>query len=220
MMKRVCVLTGDIIASKKASATALEAAFKALSDGAERLERWWPKLAPSRFTRYRGDGWHVIVSDASRSLRSAVYLTARLRQADTGLSTRIAIGIGSVSRVGLDNLSDARGAAFELSGQSLDEMKRGEIMTITGDGVTPLHKAIIALAAERASRWSREQAEAVALCMTSDVLTQSEAAQQLGISDQAISARLSSAGYSSIMTAVNQWEAYSSFSGARQGVRT
>lgn len=80
-------------------------------------------------------------------------------------------------------------------------------MSIDGEGVTLLHKAIIALAAERAQRWSREQAEAVLLSMTNDSMTQGDAAQQLGISTQAVSARLSAAGFSAMMEAIGHWEA-------------
>lgn len=207
MTNTVCVLTGDIIASSRADDEALEAAFKSLAQGAERLERWWSKGAPSRFTRYRGDGWHLVISDPTRSLRSAMYLVASLRQADTGLSTRISIGIGAVRHMGTDDLSDASGTAFLLSGQGLDRMKRGELMSIDGEGVTLLHKAIVALAAERAQRWSREQAEAILLSMTNDSMTQGDAARQLGISTQAVSARLSAAGFSAMMEAIGHWEA-------------
>lgn len=207
MTPSACVLTGDIIGSSTASGPALDAAMLALQQAATGLEHWWPQGNPVQFTRFRGDGWHLVLADPRRSLRSALYLSSRLRAADTGLSSRIAIGLGSIETLGTQDLSDARGSAFLASGKALEKIRRGELMAIEGEGVTQLHEAVVALAAERTTKWSREQAEAIALNMASDAMTQIEAAQILGITPQATSARLSAGGYHALMSAIAFWEA-------------
>jgi hypothetical protein len=206
MAINVCVLTGDIIASSRSEPGVLDRALKALSEAADRFERWRPEGGLPRFTRYRGDGWHMVISDPRRALRGALFLRARLRAADLGIETRISIGIGRVDTLGTDNLSDATGAAFLVSGRGLDRMGRSHTMTIDGEGVTPLHAAIVILAAERSRRWSREQAEAIALALDSTTATQADIAERLSISTQAVNLRLTGGGYQALREAVDIWE--------------
>jgi hypothetical protein len=206
MINRACVLTGDVVRSTLADEQALIHTFETLRAAANEVEHWWERSASTRFTRYRGDGWHLVIPDPKLAFRAAIYVHAKLRATKRGLTSRISIGIGGVASMGTENLSDASGGAFIISGQGLDKMKRGQLMTIDGDGVTPLHRAIILLAAERTSRWSKEQAEAVALDMIHNNPTLADIAALLGITTQAVSARLGGAGYQALREALQIWE--------------
>jgi hypothetical protein len=207
MTRIACVFTGDFIRSASVPAVRLDAAMAALAEATLRFDRWWPAATQARFTRYRGDGWHFVLADPARALKACIYLAARLRAADTGLATRVSIGIGAVTRLGSADLGDAAGPAFELSGQGLDRMRRGRSHDIAGTGVTALHRATLILVGERMARWTREQAEAVALNLPSDTLTQSDAAEQMRISPQAMSARLTGAGFPALAEAAALWQA-------------
>lgn len=158
------------------------------------------------FTRYRGDGWQILVSLAHFGLRAALMMFARLA-ADPGLpSTRIAVGLASVDQVPGPDLSNAHGAAFAVSGRALAQMKRGERLRLAGRGITPCLAAFIGLLDDRITDWTPEQAEAVAHVIAPDAPTQVEIAAMLGISPQALSARLAGARWPTIRGVLREWE--------------
>ena len=206
MGNSACVLTGDIIGSSRSPHMNVDAAMATLSQAADHFERWRPRGTLPRFTRYRGDGWHMVISDPARALRAAMYLRATLRAADLGLETRLSIGIGDVQTLGTKDLSDATGAAFLWSGRGLDRMGRSHTMTIDGEDVTPMHSAVIILAAERSRRWSAEQAEAISLALDSSIATQADIARRLSISVQAVNHRLTGGGFQALREAIDIWE--------------
>jgi hypothetical protein len=203
----VAVLTGDLIGSTRAEPAALERAIDLLADTARELTGWEPPSPDPRFTRFRGDGWQMVVAEPGLALRAVLLLTAALRAADHGLATRAAIGIGRVDSLGTADLSDAHGAAFETSGHALDRMPRTRRLTIDGEGVTTLHRIVVDLLDERSSRWSREQAEAMALHLAPDNPTLTDIAPRLGITPQAVNYRLAGAGGTAIRHALRDWEA-------------
>ncbi|SPH17425.1 hypothetical protein DEA8626_00943 [Defluviimonas aquaemixtae] len=204
-MPAIAALTGDLVGSTSSGADAVERAMEILDATAEEIGRW-PRGTGAKFTRYRGDGWQVIVAPPDRALRAALLLSARLRAASDVPPTRIAIGLGAAESLGSDDLSDAHGTAFESSGRALEQMRRDTRLAIGGTDVTPLHRAIVDLLDERMSRWTPEQAEATALALDPAEPTQADMAARLGISSQAMSYRLSGAGTAAIRRALHGWE--------------
>jgi hypothetical protein len=202
------VLTGDLIGSTKAAPASLEHAIDLLADTAGAVAGWLPPGEDTRFTRYRGDGWQMVVAEPGLALRAVLLLSARLRAADLGLATRAAIGIGAVESLGSGSLADARGPAFEASGRALDHMARTRRLAIEGEGVTALHRIVVDLLDERTERWTRQQAEAMqlALPLHKDEPTLAEIAAPLGISAQAVNYRLSGAGAPAIRRSLRAWE--------------
>ena len=205
MPAAAAVLTGDLIGSTKAAPDALETAMALLAKAGAELSAWTDRR-DAHFTRFRGDGWQIVVADPGLALRAALFLTARLRAADLDLATRIAIGIGEIDSLGKASLADARGSAFEASGRTLDHMGRTRRLAIEGDGITSFHRIILELLDELASRWTRQQAEATALYLHPDNPTLEQIAPQLGISAQAVNYRLSGAGAPAIRRALRAWE--------------
>jgi hypothetical protein len=203
--RTAAILTGDFVGSTDAPVDALERAMQALSDTARSISAWTG--ADTRFTRFRGDGWQMHVALPGLALRAALAAVARLRAADAGLATRAAIGIGQVDSMGSGDLADAHGPAFETSGHALDRMPRTRRLTIDGEGVTALHRIVVDLLDERSARWTREQAEAMALHLTPDNPTLTDIAPRLGISPQAVNYRLAGAGGTAIRHALRDWEA-------------
>jgi len=205
-MTAAAVLTGDLIDSSAAGATAADAAMALLRTSAEEIARW-PGATGPRFTRYRGDGWQVLVAPPGHALRAAVVLAAQLR-ADAALpQTRIAIGFGPVDVATDGDLSAARGKGFEAAGHALDRMGADQRLAVAGEGMTPLHRATAGLIDERMTRWTPEQSQAMALTLDPDRPTQAAIAGRLGISAQAVSYRLRGAGAGAIRAAIEAWEA-------------
>ncbi|MEQ8293586.1 MAG: hypothetical protein RIA08_15395 [Roseovarius sp.] len=199
-MPRVqAVFTGDLIGSRGVSAAAVDAAMDSLKNAAQSLETTHGFTA--RFTRNRGDGWQVLLPDPHLALHAYLAIAATLRAADTGLATRIAIGLGPVDSPGTADLSDAAGAAFVTSGDLLETLDT-ETAAIAGHGVTDWQRGVIALADWITSGWTAQQAEAVALTLLEPShTTNSDRARTLGISRQAFEARLKGSGLSAFSPA-------------------
>lgn len=199
-MEHAAILTGDLIASTT-RADAVQAAMAAVAAAAGDIAAL--SGTDPRFTRFRGDGWQFR-APVDLALRSALLVAARLR-AGGGLSTRIAIGLGTLDHAGTRDLSDAAGAAFTASGRALDHMPRGQHWAIAGE-VQAWQAALVALAEWHSARWSAEQAEAMAVILAEPDLTQAAAADRLGITRQAWAARLSGAGYGAWRPALAAFE--------------
>lgn len=203
--KSVAIITGDLVGSSQAGPDVLDRAMAALEASARVVAGWTPG-GEARFTRYRGDGWQTHVARPALALRGAVFLFARLRAADLGLATRAAIGVGEVGSLGTRSLADARGPAFEASGHALDDMGRLRRLTIEGEGITDLHRIVVDLLDERIGRWTRNQAEAVALYLLPGNPTLHDLAPELGITAQAVNYRLTGAGAPAIRRSLATWE--------------
>ncbi|MFG5380187.1 hypothetical protein [Yoonia sp. R2-816] len=186
------VLTGDLIKSRQASTAAVDATLKALGDAAATFGTVWG--LDLRFTRFRGDGWQVVLSNPGLLLDAALYFIARLRAGQTGIATRISIGVGPIESLGSHDLADATGPAFFISGDHLGHMGRNRMITLSGTGIGAAQVAIIDLAECIATGWTATQAEAVALHLEGDVPRHEDIAAKLGVTRQAIQSRLSGAG--------------------------
>lgn len=195
------VITGDLIGSRSVTADALDAAFDTLSTAAADFGQDWG--LDLRFTRYRGDGWQVVVTDPHLTLHAILFIIARLRAGHPGINTRLSIGIGPVETFGTHDLSDANGTAFVISGQHLDKMSRKRTLAIAGYGIGATHAAIIGFTEFITSTWTAAQAEAVALAMRDFPRTQNDIAAELGITRQAVQSRLASAGLAYFENAIH-----------------
>jgi hypothetical protein len=224
------VLTGDVIGSSKASPVKLEATMNSISNTAEFLSQYTgedtkftPEFIPvdAKFTRYRGDGWQLVLSPAFY-LRAVALILAGLKANKQTLSTRIGIGIGTVDHLGATDLRDAQGPAFEHSGRALDSLTRDQAMTLAGevkarqekraDGLSGAIEwsdaAMLPMFGFIARRWSQAQAEAIAIALRDDKQTQATIAAKLGITRQALNLRLTGAGYGPILDAIKLTERY------------
>lgn len=199
-MTLTAIVTGDLIGSTARPEGVAQA--MALLGGVAAGIAGWSESAP-KFTRFRGDGWQFCVP-AGQALRAALLVSARLR-AEDALGTRIAIGIGTLDTDGTRDLSDAAGEAFTASGRALDHMARGQVWALAG-AAPDWAVALVALGEWHSSRWSREQAEAMAVMLAEPELTQLAAAERMGITRQAWQARLSGAGFAAWRPALRAFE--------------
>lgn len=198
------VITGDLIASTRHPPARTDAAMSAL----EQAARDWPD-ADLRFTRFRGDGWQVLLPGPGLALRVALRMAAALAAAETGIATRVAIGIGSVTARGTRDLSDGAGAAFTRSGRALDAMGRGRVWAVSGGAGLPVWvEGFVALAEWHVAGWTAGQAAVVADALTPIRGTQEERAAALGLSRQAWKARLDGSGIMAWQPALAAWEAW------------
>ena len=199
MSNLVAVLTGDLIGSTEAGPDRTERAMQLLQAAAKDIG-----AAETRFTRYRGDGWQILLREPGKFLGVAVFLNALLKGDTTAnLQTRIAIGLGPFDSLGPSGLAAARGTAFKASGHALDKMDAtDQTLALAGTSTDDIQRSLIAFVEDRMAGWSREQAEVVALKLApASTMTQGDIAARLGIMRQAVGARLQSAGFDLILRA-------------------
>lgn len=198
-MKDAAVLTGDLIGSRKAGQPATDRAITAIADTASQMG------AP--FTRYRGDGWQVLLVQPHLALRFALIVTAHLRARNAPL-TRFAVGIGEVAQERAASLGAEAGKAFVLSGETLDQMPRRAEFAIasTSRMLDEMTSAAARLADQVARRWTPQQAEAMALALDPAEPSGSSIARTLGISPAASSYRLQGASWWDIKAVVSAFE--------------
>jgi hypothetical protein len=202
MKPQAAVLTGDLIGSTNATPETVDGAMNLLSFTAHRI---WPL---SRFTRYRGDGWQIYLANPGLGLAAMLLLSTKLRAAG-GLETRIALGLGTAN-IGADiGLATASGSAFTASGRALDNLEPTRRLVLAGEGVDLLHMRLIAMIDRQTANWSKEQAEVIEMLLSpKGPPTQSLMAERLGISRQAVAARIHAAGFDQINWAANDFLAH------------
>lgn len=186
------VLTGDLIRSRQASTSAVNATLDILRDAATAFGATWDLTL--RFTRHRGDGWQVVLTRPGLLLDATLFFLARLRAQQAHVATRISIGVGQAENLGTNDLSDATGPAFFHSGDHLETMGRNRVIALSGDGVGAAQVAIMDLAEYVANGWTATQAEAIALYFEGQLHRHEDIAAHLGVTRQAIQSRLSGAG--------------------------
>lgn len=196
MSRIVAILTGDLIGSTVAPPEAVERSMRIIADCAR-------EIGPETdFTRFRGDGWQVRLVQPGDCLWACLLILARLRSEDEALGCRIAIGIGEEYDTDTRDLSTAMGPAFTASGRTLDQMKPDRLLALGSLPKQPdaFRQLAVTVASTLAARWSREQAEAMALKLDVDSPagereSNDRIARQLGITRQAVDARLKAADY-------------------------
>jgi hypothetical protein len=201
MKPQAAVLTGDLVGSTEAAPGAVTLAIHRIAGVAERRD------GSATFTRFRGDGWQLYLEKPGPALATALLILATLR-ANGDLESRISIGLGAAAFASpktspaARDLMAANGEAFVASGRGLDRMDRKRRLVLSGEGVDLLHQRLVAILDERVALWSKEQAEVTAILMSPEgPRTQAAVAAQLGISRQAVAARLHAAGYAQLNAA-------------------
>jgi len=211
-MKSQSVLTGDLVSSSNLGAEAIDKAMATLEHASVHTENWPiaqdQTLGNTHFTRFQGDGWQALVQASKLDMRVALFMFATLKAQPSLPETRIAVGQAEMENISGPNLSDAYGAAFQFSGRALSEMSRSERLRFDSQDLReqPILNTFLNFLDDRIRDWTPEQAEAVSLVISPDAKTQTTIASEMGISPQALSARLNGARWPTIRELLKQWE--------------
>ncbi len=193
--KIYAVLTGDLIGYSRFKPKDREVVISILKAVFRKLP---PGMIASKFHIFRGDSFQGVLSMPDEALLAALIIRSGLISGFSGknhrLDARIAIGLGTIDRLGR-RAGEGDGEAFRNSGTGLDGMKKGE-QNMTA--LTPWKELNEELRTECAlldaliMRWSREQAEAIMHHIMGK--TQEEIAGSLKISQPAVFQRLKTGG--------------------------
>lgn len=199
--KLYAVLTGDIVGSSRIPHEERNFFLSELKDLFTRTAKIFPQIIMAApFEIYRGDSFQGVLDTPEYALKVALFLRARMKcglRPGLGkyeMDARIALGIGTVSFLPKDRVTEGDGEAFHLSGPALDTMKGEQFMLIRTpwkeiNGEFDVECALLDFLIHR---WTPRQAESI-LCLIRG-LTQEQTAAELKVSQPAVRYRLKGAG--------------------------
>lgn len=199
------VLTGDLVASRRHGAEALDEAMQVL----DRASRDIGEDLDTKpvFQRHRGDGWQLVLPMGQYGLRAALRIQAALAAAGS-LSTRIGIGVGPARIPDDGNLAAASGAAFHMAGDVLAGLARGTHLALPpipgalGDALG----ALMLFVDREAQGWNGTQGQALFEALRVQTPTQEEIAQKVGVTRQAVQSRLSGTALDALQETLRVYE--------------
>lgn len=212
------VLTGDVVDSEAMSAAGGPTVGSLLRGATAAAQGTFPEAGISAVDIFRGDSWQLYLENPAWAGRVAWFIRAWVRASGSPRSpfadTRLAIGLGTVSRLVPDRVSESEGEAFVVSGRALDALtsgkpRRGARWAIAGLGdiTGAAGDAIVALADVVAGGWTPKQAWA--LCGAWQGLTQTEIGATFGpqfgeaISQMTVAAHLRAGGFEAMEVALD-----------------
>ncbi|UKT65726.1 SatD family protein [Pedobacter mucosus] len=186
----VCIITGDIIGSRKIKDSWLLSLKNALKIVSEQNSKW---------EIYRGDSFQVEVKPED-AIKTAAYLKACIR-ANKPADVRMGIGIGDVKSK-RKKLSESAGDAFVNSGGAFDSLKQAKVNLAIKTDFSDFDEEInvlIKLSLITMDSWGTVAAEMVKLALENENILQNELATISGRTQSSVSEALKRAHYTEIM---------------------
>jgi hypothetical protein len=162
--KIYAVLTGDLVKSSRLSPAQSKGAIGWLRSATKNFEKSFHGTVEGTLDSFRHDSWQLLLKKPALALRAAIFLRAALKtqsERETKYDSRIAIGIGPVESIAKDRISNSRGKAFTLSGQTLDGMKAERLAFADVDEDDCLARGVVPLLDQLVSDWSAVESQAV-----------------------------------------------------------
>ncbi|CAM1354880.1 SatD family protein [Tenacibaculum insulae] len=192
------ILTGDIVNSRKTDTTIwLLKLKKVLSKFGEQPKNW---------DIFRGDSFQLEVP-IENAFYAAFLLKAALKQIEN-IDIRIGIGIG-YKDIESKNITEANGEAYINSGKIFDDLVKKQLIAIKSPWLEFDEELNLALdlALLTMNNWTKNSAEVFQISIENPLLTQSQIAKRLGITQGRVSERQKRAGYDSIIKLNNRYKA-------------
>lgn len=188
----ISVITGDIIKSKHVKPTIWLSHLKDALAFLEPDDNLWEI--------YRGDSFQIEFKNPQDSFLKATYIKANIKMTK-GLDVRMAIGIGTKTYEGA-TVTESNGEAFQFSGETLENLKKEKVNLKLKSSNTILNRDLnlyFKLALISMDNWTINSAEIVKKHIENPNAIQSELAQIIGISQDAISKRMKRANLEEIL---------------------
>lgn len=203
--KFYAVITGDIVGSSALKSGQRQELLDEMQRGSRALQQAFPKAAPLPVEIFRGDGWQMLLTDAVRSLRMALFYRAYLlahSPVAVRFETRLALAVGTVDFVPAKRVSQGDGEAYRESGRALENLRKKEWMRLVlPQGATPeAVTAIVGLIDSHVQSWTGPQARAVSGALQG--WSQSEITELWpdAIAQPTVGAHLDKAGWPAVAT--------------------
>ena len=209
------VITADLIGSSKltnspSAPSPAEVIRRAYPSATARLGGHVGRHAPEIF---RGDSCQILLPDPYSALQVGVLLSCAIRtdgqllELGMELDARMGISVAQPGRV-VRPITHSTGPAFDLSGRALDMAKakrRWIVVSTPWPDVNDEFKVSCSLLDHIHRSWTTAQCEAILLAAGRSSPTQADIAEQLGISQSAVSQRLGAAGLDAVCSLLDRF---------------
>lgn len=188
----VCIITGDIINSKKHKP---DTWLKVLKHELNKAGK-----SPKSWEIFRGDSFQVLLKKPEKALLFALSIKTALKSANN-VNVRMALGLGDIS-YSTEKITESNGTAFSNSGEKFELLKQEKqnLSIKSGDELFDAEMNLyLKLSLIAMDSWSVNAAEAVKIALQNKDKSQEEMGKLLGITQSAVSNRLSRAYYEEIM---------------------
>ncbi|RNL52289.1 SatD family protein [Pedobacter jejuensis] len=186
----ICIITGDIIGSRKIKDSWLISLKKALQTVSGQNDKW---------EIFRGDSFQIEV-EPENAIRTVAYLKACIK-INKPADVRMGIGLGEAKNK-RKKLSESSGDAFVNSGIAFDGLKQAKVNLAIKTDYPDFDEEInilIKLALIAMNGWGVVAAEMVKLALEHEHVSQNELAALSGRTQPLVSGALKRANYSELM---------------------
>ena len=149
---------------------------------------------------FRGDSFQIEIKENENAFHMAIYIKACLKTAKD-LDVRMAIGVGDKTFEG-NTITESNGEAFQFSGDTLEELKKEKTNLKIKTRHVLLNEELnlyFKLALISMDNWTANSSEAIKIALENYGILQTDIAQALNISQDAVSKRLKRAYFNEIM---------------------
>lgn len=159
------VLSGDLVDSRRLNAGQVDDLILVFRQGLTRFSTCFNPDLLKGPDFFRGDSWQLLVYKPHLALRLALFIRAWLKSR-VRMDTRISLGLGTVSHLVEERITESGGPAFELSGLALDALKDPHRLALSFDDRTVLlpiqeSRLIILYLDQMVSGWTVAESAAV-----------------------------------------------------------
>ncbi|MGY3052353.1 hypothetical protein ACVWYG_000543 [Pedobacter sp. UYEF25] len=186
----ICIITGDIIGSRKIKEPWLLSLKAALKYVSKKNSDW---------EIFRGDSFQLEIL-ASNALWAAIYLKACIK-VNKAADARMGIGLGTINKV-KGKITEASGDAFVHSGNAFDGLKLSKVNLAIKSEYEDFDEEMnvtIKLALVAMDSWGTATAEVVKYAMENGDLLQNELAILSGRTQSSVSEALKRARFNELM---------------------
>jgi SatD family (SatD) len=194
----ICVITGDIINSKKVAPKNWLNPLKAELNTVGKSPKYWEI--------YRGDSFQVLVKNPLDALETVIKIKARIASIEN-LNVRMAIGIGDQT-YNAPSITECNGSAFVHSGEKFELLKKEKQNIAIKSDWPQFDKEInlyLKLSLIAMDGWTANSAEMVKTVLDNPNKLQEELGEIINIKQNAISSRLKRAYFDEIMEVNNMY---------------
>jgi len=203
----IAVLSADLLSSSSYPKKLLERVIATLNSEFEELQKL--SDTDTRFEIFRGDSFQGLIHEPEMALQAALILKTAINKLHLNTDNnnkafrveadlRLAIGIGDYD-FKRDSILESNGEAFQLSGRTLDEMKKEQRklqLKTPIENINSEFDASLLLFDMISDKWSTASAEVIYYLLKD--FKETEIASELGISQSAVNQRKKAAGWNGI----------------------
>jgi hypothetical protein len=212
--KVYAVLTGDIIGSSRLDDEKRQELYQTMQRASCSLRQAFVQALPLEVDIFRGDSWQLLVAEPEKALRIGLLYRLEIKTSFANRAdSRFGLGLGRISFLPGERVSQGEGPAFRLSGQALDNLPAYSSMGLRLEswqhkGWAELLQSCMVLLDALSRGWTPKQALAVYGALLGWTQGSIACLWQPRISQQTVAEYLQKAGWANVKHFLRFFETY------------